>query len=229
MLVFRCVYGVWSTGLSPSQVDHQIKLSRPPSALCQKHHMPGTVQQHHHWCFWTITSLCFHKCFVLRFQVPSHCKKTRLHILTLYIVKFFFFAVPQVLQGLNYLHTKCKIIHTDIKPENILLTVNEPYIKKMAAEATQWHKSGAAPPSGSAGQHLSFSSAVHSAPCPDFSSDADWPRDVDFRFLSRSTGFWLMCQLCGVFIKLNRTWQHLNRLLSSRFIGPYAAAVKEIH
>uniref|UniRef100_A0A8C8DUX2 non-specific serine/threonine protein kinase n=1 Tax=Oryzias sinensis TaxID=183150 RepID=A0A8C8DUX2_9TELE len=58
--------------------------------------------------------------------------------------------IRQVLQGLDYLHTKCKIIHTDIKPENILLTVNEPYIKKMAAEATQWQKSGAAPPSGSA-------------------------------------------------------------------------------
>uniref|UniRef100_A0A671WCT2 non-specific serine/threonine protein kinase n=1 Tax=Sparus aurata TaxID=8175 RepID=A0A671WCT2_SPAAU len=57
--------------------------------------------------------------------------------------------IRQVLQGLDYLHTKCKIIHTDIKPENILLTVNEPYIKKMAAEATQWQKTGAAPPSGS--------------------------------------------------------------------------------
>ncbi|XP_042357023.1 SRSF protein kinase 1b isoform X2 [Plectropomus leopardus] len=58
--------------------------------------------------------------------------------------------IRQVLQGLDYLHTKCKIIHTDIKPENILLTVNEPYIKKMAAEATRWQKTGAAPPSGSA-------------------------------------------------------------------------------
>uniref|UniRef100_A0A673ASF5 non-specific serine/threonine protein kinase n=1 Tax=Sphaeramia orbicularis TaxID=375764 RepID=A0A673ASF5_9TELE len=57
--------------------------------------------------------------------------------------------IHQVLQGLDYLHTKCKIIHTDIKPENILLTVNEPYIKKMAAEATQWQKTGTAPPSGS--------------------------------------------------------------------------------
>uniref|UniRef100_A0AAQ5ZWF3 non-specific serine/threonine protein kinase n=1 Tax=Amphiprion ocellaris TaxID=80972 RepID=A0AAQ5ZWF3_AMPOC len=57
--------------------------------------------------------------------------------------------IKQVLQGLDYLHTKCKIIHTDIKPENILLTVNEPYIKKMAAEATQWQKTGAVPPSGS--------------------------------------------------------------------------------
>ncbi|XP_041836678.1 SRSF protein kinase 1b isoform X2 [Melanotaenia boesemani] len=65
--------------------------------------------------------------------------------------------IRQVLQGLDYLHTKCKIIHTDIKPENILLTVNEPYIKKMAAEATQWQKSGAAPPSGS---------AVSTAPAP---------------------------------------------------------------
>ncbi|XP_028261293.1 SRSF protein kinase 1b [Parambassis ranga] len=65
--------------------------------------------------------------------------------------------IRQVLQGLDYLHTKCKIIHTDIKPENILLTVNEAYIKKMAAEATQWQKSGAAPPSGS---------AVSTAPAP---------------------------------------------------------------
>ncbi|XP_029102277.1 SRSF protein kinase 3 [Scleropages formosus] len=30
-------------------------------------------------------------------------------------------VIKQVLQGLDYLHTKCKIIHTDIKPENILL------------------------------------------------------------------------------------------------------------
>uniref|UniRef100_A0A3Q2Z853 non-specific serine/threonine protein kinase n=1 Tax=Hippocampus comes TaxID=109280 RepID=A0A3Q2Z853_HIPCM len=57
--------------------------------------------------------------------------------------------IRQVLQGLDYLHTKCKIIHTDIKPENILLTVNEFFIKKMAVEATQWQKTGAAPPSGS--------------------------------------------------------------------------------
>lgn len=67
------------------------------------------------------------------------------------------FSELQVLQGLDYLHTKCKIIHTDIKPENILLTVNEPYIKKMAAEATQWQKTGTAPPSGSAGRNLSHS------------------------------------------------------------------------
>uniref|UniRef100_A0A671N508 non-specific serine/threonine protein kinase n=1 Tax=Sinocyclocheilus anshuiensis TaxID=1608454 RepID=A0A671N508_9TELE len=59
--------------------------------------------------------------------------------------------IRQVLQGLDYLHTKCKIIHTDIKPENILMDVNEAYVKRLAAEATEWQKSGAPPPSGSAG------------------------------------------------------------------------------
>ncbi|KAM6924932.1 SRSF protein kinase 3 [Xenentodon cancila] len=33
--------------------------------------------------------------------------------------------LSQVLQGLDYLHTRCKIIHTDVKPENILLCLQE--------------------------------------------------------------------------------------------------------
>ncbi|XP_022421565.1 SRSF protein kinase 3 isoform X5 [Delphinapterus leucas] len=56
---------------------------------------------------------------------------------------------PQVLRGLDYLHTKCKIIHTDIKPENILLCVGDAYIRRLAAEATEWQRSGAPPPSRS--------------------------------------------------------------------------------
>lgn len=48
----------------------------------------------------------------------------------------------QVLEGLDYLHTKCRIIHTDIKPENILICVDEAFIRKLAADATQWHKMG---------------------------------------------------------------------------------------
>uniref|UniRef100_A0A8C9WBD1 non-specific serine/threonine protein kinase n=1 Tax=Scleropages formosus TaxID=113540 RepID=A0A8C9WBD1_SCLFO len=59
--------------------------------------------------------------------------------------------IRQVLQGLDYLHTKCKIIHTDIKPENILMTVTDSYVRRLAAEATEWQRSGAPPPSGSAG------------------------------------------------------------------------------
>ncbi|XP_034290050.1 SRSF protein kinase 3 isoform X3 [Pantherophis guttatus] len=59
----------------------------------------------------------------------------------------------QVLQGLDYLHTKCKIIHTDIKPENILLCVDESYIRRLAAEATLWQQTGGPPPSGSAALH----------------------------------------------------------------------------
>ncbi|XP_051975662.1 SRSF protein kinase 2-like isoform X3 [Xyrauchen texanus] len=58
--------------------------------------------------------------------------------------------IKQVLQGLDYLHSKCKIIHTDIKPENILMCVDDAFVRRMAVEATEWQKSGAPPPSGSA-------------------------------------------------------------------------------
>ncbi|KAJ8259639.1 hypothetical protein GJAV_G00171750 [Gymnothorax javanicus] len=65
--------------------------------------------------------------------------------------------IRQVLQGLDYLHCKCKIIHTDIKPENILMGVNELYVRRLAAEANEWQRTGAPPPSGS---------AVSTAPVP---------------------------------------------------------------
>ncbi|XP_013925694.1 PREDICTED: SRSF protein kinase 2-like, partial [Thamnophis sirtalis] len=67
--------------------------------------------------------------------LPIHCVKS---------------IIQQVLQGLDYLHSKCKIIHTDIKPENILMCVDDTYVRRMAAEATEWQKAGAPPPSGSA-------------------------------------------------------------------------------
>ncbi|XP_053684946.1 SRSF protein kinase 3 [Sabethes cyaneus] len=50
--------------------------------------------------------------------------------------------IRQVLEGLDYLHTKCKVIHTDIKPENVLLCVDETYIRKLACEATKMHTMG---------------------------------------------------------------------------------------
>lgn len=50
--------------------------------------------------------------------------------------------IRQVLEGLDYLHNKCKIIHTDIKPENVLICVDEAYIKKLAFVATELHSLG---------------------------------------------------------------------------------------
>lgn len=48
----------------------------------------------------------------------------------------------QVLEGLDYLHTQCQIIHTDIKPENVLICVDESYVRKLACEATELHAMG---------------------------------------------------------------------------------------
>ncbi|XP_058678458.1 SRSF protein kinase 3 [Ammospiza caudacuta] len=65
--------------------------------------------------------------------------------------------VRQVLEGLDYLHTKCKIIHTDIKPENVLLCVAPPYLRHLAAQAAAWARGGG-PPRGA------VSSAPHEEP-----------------------------------------------------------------
>ncbi|XP_070557638.1 SRSF protein kinase 1-like isoform X2 [Ptychodera flava] len=57
--------------------------------------------------------------------------------------------IKQVLQGLDYLHKKCQIIHTDIKPENILMSVDDEYVRKLAAEACSWVQYGLQPPNSS--------------------------------------------------------------------------------
>ncbi|CAF3538489.1 unnamed protein product [Rotaria sp. Silwood1] len=53
--------------------------------------------------------------------------------------------IKQVLQGLDYLHRKCQIIHTDIKPENVLMCVDEEHVRALAYQAAEWHKIGAKP------------------------------------------------------------------------------------
>ncbi|XP_022220471.2 SRSF protein kinase 3-like [Drosophila obscura] len=41
----------------------------------------------------------------------------------------------QVLEGLDYLHAQCHIIHTDLKPENVMLEANDLNVRSKAAEA----------------------------------------------------------------------------------------------
>lgn len=83
-----------------------------------------------------------HVCMV--FEVLGH------HLLKL-IIKSNYRGIPrenvrtimrQVLEGLDYLHTKCRIIHTDIKPENVLICVSEEYIRRLACEAAEIHELG---------------------------------------------------------------------------------------
>lgn len=50
--------------------------------------------------------------------------------------------IRHVLEGLDYLHEKCHIIHTDIKPENVLVTMNRSEIRKMAEDAIVRGKMG---------------------------------------------------------------------------------------
>jgi serine/threonine protein kinase len=45
--------------------------------------------------------------------------------------------IRQVLEGLNYLHIKCEIIHTDIKPENVLICIDEAHEERLASERTE--------------------------------------------------------------------------------------------
>ncbi|GMS77986.1 hypothetical protein PENTCL1PPCAC_161, partial [Pristionchus entomophagus] len=42
--------------------------------------------------------------------------------------------IGQVLEGLDYMHTKCQMIHTDIKPENILVSMADGKIKVKIAD-----------------------------------------------------------------------------------------------
>lgn len=51
----------------------------------------------------------------------------------------FLYCNRQVLKALKYLHEKCHIIHTDIKPENILLCIDDGYVYDLAVDAVKAH------------------------------------------------------------------------------------------
>lgn len=126
--VLRCLYGSGGFGPPALKVDHQVKLHGTSSGLRQDHHQTGST------CKQRSIQYMYSDLDMLTGTDSAVCL--------------------QVLQGLDYLHTKCKIIHTDIKPENILLEVDEVYIRRLAAEATIWQRAGAPPPSGSSGDQL---------------------------------------------------------------------------
>lgn len=50
--------------------------------------------------------------------------------------------IRQVLLGVDYLHRQCRIIHTDIKPENILLCVDKDQVEKLALGGAKSRSAG---------------------------------------------------------------------------------------
>ncbi|KAK9758714.1 Protein kinase domain [Popillia japonica] len=50
--------------------------------------------------------------------------------------------LKQLLQGLVYLHNVCRIIHTDIKPENILIKVKDDYVRNLVETSSRYKELG---------------------------------------------------------------------------------------
>ncbi|KAK4872115.1 hypothetical protein RN001_016239 [Aquatica leii] len=48
--------------------------------------------------------------------------------------------IKQILLGLSYLHKTCSVIHTDIKPENILISVKDSYINNVVEFVNRFQK-----------------------------------------------------------------------------------------
>ncbi|NXE56333.1 SRPK kinase, partial [Casuarius casuarius] len=69
-------------------------------------------------------------------------------------------SLQQVLAGLHFLHKRCRIIHTDIKPENILLYVGDKTLQKLLpdiVDSSQRTDLGLKGPGGDLGNRLEHS------------------------------------------------------------------------
>ncbi|XP_078240173.1 SRSF protein kinase 3 [Pogona vitticeps] len=93
-----------------------------------------------------ILDFSLHVCLVFELLGPSLqslLSSRGAHGLPLPFVKR---ATQQVLQGLSFLHKECRIIHADIKPENILLYVTEDSLRTLLHNmAALEHGAGAKP------------------------------------------------------------------------------------
>lgn len=66
-------------------------------------------------------------------DILNYYKKTN-KILDLLFAKL---LIRQILAGLVYIHNVCGLIHTDIKPENILIKSNAQLANKLILELTK--------------------------------------------------------------------------------------------
>ncbi|XP_037761339.1 SRSF protein kinase 1 isoform X2 [Chelonia mydas] len=83
----------------------------------------------------------FHVCLVFELLGPSLRCLMRSHGAQGLPLPFVKKALQEVLAGLQFLHTNCRIIHTDIKPENILLQVDEESLQKLLHDTAAWIQS----------------------------------------------------------------------------------------
>ncbi|KYO26304.1 SRSF protein kinase 3-like [Alligator mississippiensis] len=83
----------------------------------------------------------FHVCSVFELLGPSLRCLMRIHGAQGLPLPFVKKALLQVLAGLHFLHKHCRIIHADIKPENILLHVSEASLQSFLCDADAWNQS----------------------------------------------------------------------------------------
>nr|XP_020468251.1 SRSF protein kinase 3-like [Monopterus albus] len=111
--------------------------------------------------------------------------------------------LTQVLQGLDYLHTLCKIIHTDIKPENILLCLKEPS-HKVPAGGGHW-------PSKLTGKEAKSTEMEQVTPCP--------LKEITVKIADLGSSCWVYKHFCEEI--QTRQYRSLEVLLGSEY-GPPA-------